>query len=353
MRRLGMAILLTAAITLAGTVPAGAATSDAWITAKTKMALLTTDGVHATQVNVDTVDGRVTLHGTVPTATEKTKAGDVARKIDGVKEVRNVLQVVPSKAQASARTSDDAVKAHVAAALDADKALQGSSISVQSVNDGVALLGGEAKTMSAHLRAVEDAARVPGVRRVASEVKSPDALADAEIRREETRSPAKDASARNLGGAASDMWITSATKLRLLADGETPALDINVDTRDGVVTLFGMVPSPTAKRAAEADARKVDGVKQVVNQLQIVPKSKEKTVKASDAEVQRSVQQAIDTHPTLEQADVNVEVKNGVVRLTGSVPTEQDRVQAAVAARSAPGVRSVVPDDLQVGSVAK
>jgi osmotically-inducible protein OsmY len=261
-----------------------------------------------------------------------------------------LLQVVPAKKQSAAAASDDAVKDRVSKALKADGALEGSSISVQSVNDGVALLGGEAKTMSAHLRAVEDASRVPGVRRVTSEIKSPDALADAEIRRDETRGPAKHANERNLGGAASDMWITSATKMRLLADSATPALDINVDTRDGVVTLFGMVRSAAAKRAAEADARKVDGVKQVMNELQVVPKSKQEMVKASDEDIERSVEQAIDKYPTLEQADVEVEVKNGVVRLSGSVPTEQDRLQAAVAARSARGVRSVVPDALLVSA---
>ena len=47
------------------------------------------------------------------------------------------------------------------------------------------------------------------------------------------------------------MWITSDTKMRLLADGRTPALDINVDTWNGVVTLFGSVPSRDSCRAKE------------------------------------------------------------------------------------------------------
>src|SRR5512143_1154873 len=70
--------------------------SDAWITTKTKMALLTTEGVSSTAVNVDTVDGRVTLHGKVETAAEKEKAEAEAKKIEGVTEVRNLLQVVPA-----------------------------------------------------------------------------------------------------------------------------------------------------------------------------------------------------------------------------------------------------------------
>ena len=42
-------------------------------------------------------------------------------------------------------------------------------------------------------------------------------------------------------------------------------------------------------------------------------------------------------------------MKNGVARLTGTVRAERDRVSAAVAARSAPGVRSV-EDDLQISA---
>ena len=75
---------------------ADAAISDGWITAKTKIALLTTTGVSAGDINVDTVDGRVTLHGTVSSAEEKARAEHEARKVHGVREVRNLLQVVPT-----------------------------------------------------------------------------------------------------------------------------------------------------------------------------------------------------------------------------------------------------------------
>ena len=55
------------------TAHAGAPT-DAWITTKAKLALLTTEGVSVTDVNVDTVQGQVTLHGKVTTQAEKDKA---------------------------------------------------------------------------------------------------------------------------------------------------------------------------------------------------------------------------------------------------------------------------------------
>src|SRR5258705_8299602 len=69
---------------------------DAWITTKVKISLLTSDGVPATAVNVDTVDGRVTLHGIVATDTPKARAEQGAHSIQGGRPVNNRPQVVPS-----------------------------------------------------------------------------------------------------------------------------------------------------------------------------------------------------------------------------------------------------------------
>jgi osmotically-inducible protein OsmY len=109
-------------------------------------------------------------------------------------------------------------------------------------------------------------------------------------------------------------------------------LDINVDASDGVVTLFGIVSSQQAKAAAEADARKVSGVKRVQNELRVVASSKQAAMKVSDDELKGAVKKAFDTP--------EFKVKNGVVRLTGTIPIGVRRLDAAVLARSIPGVRS-------------
>ena len=343
----GAVLILAASLVCAGAGPATATVSDAWITAKTKIALLTSKDVHASNVNVDTVNGVVTLHGTVESADEKARAAEEARKIDGVKEVRNLLQVVGARQAKAVKASDDEVKDRVAKALEKDHALEGSSFSVQSVHDGVVLLGGRADSVSDHLRAVQDASGVPGVRRVETEVQSPDRLADEEIRRRESTQTA--GTGRGIGTAAHDMWITSDTKMRLLADSRTPATAIDVDTRDGVVTLWGSVPTAAAKTAAEENARKVSGVRRVVNQLQVVPESAKQTVKARDDELQSQVQRAIDGRDDLEGAKIDVDVKNGVARLKGTVADDTQRLAAAITARSTPGVRAV-QDDLHVSA---
>jgi hyperosmotically inducible protein len=334
--------VLAVVMAVALAAPAQAATPDAWITTKTKLALLTTEGVSGTAIHVDTILGKVTLHGKVRSAEEKAKAESIAKKTDGVQEVRNLLQVVTPQREKAVQLSDDALKQRVEKALQGDPSLKESSISVKSVNQHVVLLAGTAKTLSVHLRAVETAAWVPGVERVASEIKSPDALADAEIWREPTpKGPAKESGIRE---AASDIWITTATKMRLLTDSRTPALDINVETQAGVVTLFGIVHSQEAKAAAAEDARKVSGVKRVVNDLQVMTRAKEAAVKVRDEDIESDVKKAFDKAGF---KDISVEVKNGVVRLTGTVSTGTRRLDAAVLARSIQGVRAV-KDELRL-----
>jgi len=207
-RARGVGIGAGVALALVLGTHAVAAQPDAWITTKAKLALLTTDGVSATDVNVDTVDGKVTLHGKVASAAEKSTAENAVKKIEGVAEVRNLLQVVSDRREPAVTASDDELKTRVEKELKADARLK--DVSVQSVNAGVVLLAGQVETLTAHLSAVSKAADVPGVRRVASEIKSPDKLGDAEIYRDR---PAETADS-GIGAGARDMWITSGDRDR-------------------------------------------------------------------------------------------------------------------------------------------
>jgi hyperosmotically inducible protein len=106
------------------------------------------------------------------------------------------------------------------------------------------------------------------------------------------------------------------------------------------------VPSQKAKAAAEAEARQVSGVKRVVNDLQVVASAKQAAVQARDEELARAVKHAFETAAF---EDISVEVKNGVVRLMGTVATGARRLEAATVARAIPGVRAV-KDDLRLAT---
>lgn len=346
MKKINYAVIAAAVLTMTSATVSFAAQPDAWITSKAKIALLTTEGVSATSVNVDTVDGRVTLHGKVQTEAEKTKAGQALAKIEGATDVRNLLQVVPAKNEQRVEASDEQITTRVNDAFSKDRALASSGITVQSVNKGVVLLAGETPSMTTHLRAITTAAGVQGVHRVATEVKGGDQIADVEVG-QSTRDKIETGGAK-AADTVSDAWITSATKLRLLANSETPALDINVDTTNAQVTLFGIVPTATAKAAAESEARKVNGVKGVTNDLQVVAAQKQDAVAAKDEDIKDAVQKAIARKLATTGNDVAVDVKAGVVRLTGTVPSEDARVSAATTARATKGVKAVLWEDLQI-----
>ena len=172
LRKTAVGLAISALMVMGGAGLAWSDHPDTWVTTKAKITLLTTDGVSATGVNVDTVNGKVTIHGKVKTADEKTKAEAAVRKLDGVKEVQNLLQVVPEEKRDVVNASDDVIKDSVQNALKADTTVEG--VKVASVNKGVVLLSGEAKTINAKLKAIEVALAQPGVVRVATEIQAPE-----------------------------------------------------------------------------------------------------------------------------------------------------------------------------------
>jgi hyperosmotically inducible periplasmic protein len=68
----------------------------------------------------------------------------------------------------------------------------------------------------------------------------------------------------------SDANITTKVKTQLAGDPAINALTVKVDTTNGQVTLSGKVALPGQKTEAEKVARGVDGVKDVVNQIEVV-----------------------------------------------------------------------------------
>ena len=130
-----------------------------------------------------------------------------------------------------------------------------------------------------------------------------------------------------------------------LAGSQPPAPDINVDTWAGIGTLFGViVPSQEGKAGAEADVDKVSGVKGVKNGLHVGARVRQSAGQVRDGEIEREVKKALDT-PTF--GDITVDVKNGVVRLTGTVPSWAWRLEAVAATQAIPGVRTV-EDELRL-----
>lgn len=76
----------------------GQSLEDAWVHTKIVAQLIGNSATPERKINVDVVDGAVTLRGTVDTAEAKTEAERVAKETEGVKKVTNQLKVVAVKA---------------------------------------------------------------------------------------------------------------------------------------------------------------------------------------------------------------------------------------------------------------
>jgi len=110
----------------------------------------------------------------------------------------------------------------------------------------------------------------------------------------------------------------------------------------GMVTLFGQVTRPTLKSDAENVVKKVEGVTEVVNKIQVLPLSD------MDWQLRRAIFRAIYSEPGLNikyayQAvpPIHIIVDNGHVTLVGVVDSETDKNLAGLRANQTPGAFSV------------
>ena len=74
---------------------------------------------------------------------------------------------------------------------------------------------------------------------------------------------------RSIGEKLDDTKITTAVKAKLAADRVKNLVNVGVETNDGVVRLYGKVPTPEDKFEAERVARRTSGVRDVTNELRV------------------------------------------------------------------------------------
>ncbi|AZR72449.1 hypothetical protein BBF96_03045 [Anoxybacter fermentans] len=133
-----------------------------------------------------------------------------------------------------------------------------------------------------------------------------------------------------------DRDISFAVKKALAQDMEESALDIRVNTVNGIVHLDGVVDVLGDKEYAEKVVREVEGVKEVINRLSI---GMERQVK--DDELAEAVETA------LQEKDesffkIGVVAKKGVVHLYGNIDTLAEEKEILSAAIDVQGVREVI-----------
>jgi osmotically-inducible protein OsmY len=186
----GLRVLLSGWIlaSLCGTAVAGVdqdqRVHDAWLDGKLETALLFNPHLNSFEIDTDVENGIATLRGAVEDDVDRDLAAEIARSIEGVREVRNEL-LVDSEAASKARNSD------------------------------------QYKEKSDFARTLDNAT------------------------------------------------LTAGIKSELIVNEHTDAIDINVDSNDGVVTLTGEVDSEEAADLAEQIAANDPKTREVNNRLRV------------------------------------------------------------------------------------
>ena len=142
-------------------------------------------------------------------------------------------------------------------------------------------------------------------------------------------------------GEGTDAWLTLKAKLALLGDERVSSNNVSVTTAKGVITLRGQVASVAERQAAEDLARTIEGRKQVVNHLTVVPQAERTVVDRPDDQLVTDVKQALTKEASLQKATIDVRAAKGIVTLTGKAPSLATSVRASEVVRWVSGVRAV------------
>jgi osmotically-inducible protein OsmY len=229
------------------------------------------------------------------------------------------------------------------------------NIDVTTTSDGAVTLRGEVDSADDRAEAVRIAKTTEGVTRVEDRLRI----------QGEQPAATTGTSTGDAGDARAiespDAWVTSKIQAKYFTDPDVKGLDIDVTTRDGVVTLEGQVDTPAERRQAVAIARNTDGAREVNDQLQVRGGAEAETAGAAasgaaaegreagreagsavnDTWITTKIQSKYFLDAEVKGHEIDVNAQNGVVTLTGTVASEAQKEAAAAIARETEGVTRV------------
>jgi hypothetical protein len=150
----------------------------------------------------------------------------------------------------------------------------------------------------------------------------------------------------------SDTEITNEIQNKINADPSIPTKQVSVGTSNGVVTLSGTVNSDLERTVASNDASQVEGVKTVLNNLQVAPAATSVPAPSSALPLQRTRS----SRPAVIRSGATlVTIPEGTslsVRLIDSIDSDRnkagDKFRASLESPILAGGRVVVPKDADV-----
>jgi osmotically-inducible protein OsmY len=233
---------------LMSSVPVQASKMDDRIESSAKKSYVFKTYLKGDDIKIQSMDGVVSLTGTVSEESHKSLAQETVAGIPEVKSVDNRLEV---KGERPAENSDVWLSTKVKTVLLFHRNV--SAMTEVNTKDGIVTLRGDAANEAQKDLTTEYAKDVEGVKDVKNEMTV-------------TKTSKK---TRTTGQKIDDASIIAQVKMTLLYHRSTSALNTKVTSKGGVVTLRG-----TAKNAAEKDlatkfTNDVNGVKSVKNRMTI------------------------------------------------------------------------------------
>ena len=224
-------------ILLAASFMACRGSNDAAITTEVKAKITDDEMLDATNIDVDTKEGIVTLEGTITRPDQETHAIQIARTVPNVKDVVSRLQVEP---QVGTTNLDE-------------KTEQAAENTGEKLEDTAEKTGEK----------IADTAEKTGDKIEETAEKAGDKIGELADKTEDK------ADNLNVGEAVDDASTTAKVKLALAKDEQVAAYRIDVDTNNGVVTLTGNVKSKAEANRAIQVAESIKGVKKVNSDLKV------------------------------------------------------------------------------------
>ena len=245
-----LVVMMVAVVALLMTsVPVHATKMDDRIESSAKKSYVFKTYLKDDDIKIQSMDGAVTLTGIVSEEYHKSLAQETMAGLPGVESVDNRLEI---KGAPPTANSDAWLRDKVKVTLLFHRSVNGFKTEV-NVKDGIVTLQGEATSQAQKDLTTEYAKDVEGVKDVNNEMTV-------------TKTSKK---TRTVGEKIDDASITAQVKMTLLYHRSTSALNTKVETKRGVVTLYGKASNAAELNLATKLANDVNGVKSVKNRMTI------------------------------------------------------------------------------------
>jgi osmotically-inducible protein OsmY len=366
--------------------------TDSDITQAVEHQIVIDESVDGHLIDVTTVDGIVTLSGSVDNILAKNQALRIAEALRGVRSVINRIQVMPIV------RSDNEILRDVKAALTNNYVTSNYDITAE-VKNSIVTLTGRVGSWDAKELVKKVVSGVKGIIGIENKITIDydahrlDSEIEAEIKQRFTFDPflnhdlieiavsngsvtlqGQVNSSATKSRAYNRSWVLGVTsvdisKLEVIPkansaflkesallvrtddtikksledalryDPRTAPFDVVLDVYKGTVTLVGTVGSLQAKRAAEQDAKNTTGVRRVKNHLKVRLDNP-----PEDSVILKKVLNGLNRDPIVDRYDITVKVKNRKVYLSGTVDTYYEWERADLIAAEIFGVLDVIND---------